>query len=476
MLADRQMRPSMLWPQIKQVAITYLTQRYLRWGLALFGLIMLPNLFVVGTPKPEAAAQPMLFLIGMPMFMLLPPLVGQVKMQFAHSRARLIPQFLPAHLATLCGILVTVLLLYPLGLAGLAGLEPLGLMALAVAIGAPALWGAQLNRFGPMFVSMGVFYSLLTEWGLRWWIVNAAEHRPTHALIVLAGGVLVVSWLWRLCHLHEEMDDYQNVYQQWLARRSGSEAVEQRRIVAGYIRRHKFLSWVGDWWHERLGGYHGGRKFQISRLLRYGFAANPVEVQGLFILAVFLALGVFMSKFSYAWTTDGGFGRLWFFVMFAALLPGHMAGEMMAQRRPRIAFEMLLPLSRGQLVDALFAASVRNSLVLWLMMNAGLAVVVTLAIEAVPLGTAAMFILLSGSAMFVSMSIGLRISIWPSMAKRWIIVWSSWMVLLPPIIIWWNVRDEIGDAPFLIVAGVLMAMGATLLRSARRAWLTLELG
>ena len=55
----------------------------------------------------------MLFVLGMPMFILLPFLVGQVKMQFAHSRARLMPQFLPAHLAVLCGILLTSFVLYP---------------------------------------------------------------------------------------------------------------------------------------------------------------------------------------------------------------------------------------------------------------------------------------------------------------------------------------------------------------------------
>ena len=80
-------------------------------------------------------------------------------------------------------------------------------------------------------------------------MIDAADHREIHGLIVVAGIMLVVAWLWRLCQLDEEMDDYQNVYQLVLARRTGSEAIEQRRVVATQAGRNWLGVWIGDWWH-----------------------------------------------------------------------------------------------------------------------------------------------------------------------------------------------------------------------------------
>src|SRR6188472_395797 len=110
------MRPSRwrivpMLEQIKQVSLTYLTQRYLWWGLALFSLVALPQVMITLTLNRNGstvdASPPMVMMLGMPMFILLPFLVGQIKTQFGHSRARLMPQFLSAHLVVLCGILLT---------------------------------------------------------------------------------------------------------------------------------------------------------------------------------------------------------------------------------------------------------------------------------------------------------------------------------------------------------------------------------
>lgn len=467
-----------MWQQIKQVGTTYVTQRYLWWGLALVSLMVVSQFFIAKSPRrsPMDAAQPMLMPLGFPMLFALPFLVGQVKAQFAHSRARLMPHFLPAHLIVLCGILLTIIVLYPLLFASISRFEPLGLVALAIAIGVPAIWGAHLNRFAPLLVSLVVFYSLLTGWGLHWWIVDAPTHRPEHALIVLAGFCLSVAWLWRLSQLTEEMDDYQNVYQMLLARRTGSEAIEQRRLVATQLRRSRLMSWIGDAWHARLGGYYGGSKAGLARLLRYGFAANPVEVQGLFMAVMFLAMGLFFSQFSIMAKAPSNLGAVWFFVIFVIFLPGQMAGEMLAQRRPRLAFEMLLPLTRTQLIDGLFAAAARNSFVLWLMMSGAIAAIIAIVSDHVVLSAAATYLILSASATFAAIGVGLRISVWPSMAKRLIVAWLCWMVLIPPTMVCWTMREKAGDWPFVLIAVGFIAIGAWLIRAARRAWLNLELG
>lgn len=465
--------------QIKQVSLTYLTQRYLWWVVALLSLAGLPSLFMLtlsSSRRTADVASPMLFAIGMPMFILLPFLVGQIKMQFGHSRARLMPQFLPAHLTVLGGILLTAFVLYPSVLAGLAGVAPLGLIALAMAIGVPALWGAQLNRFSAMLISLLVFYSLLTDWGLHWWVINASSHHGVFALIAVTGVVLVIAWLVRLCELTEEMPDYQNVYVAMLARRTGSEAVEQRRIVATQVGRNQLMARVGDWWFNRIGGYYGGSKAGLVRILRYGFSPAPIEVQGLFIAMMIISIGLFFSKFSILAKAGSNFGAMIMFIQFSVLMPAQAAGELLAQRRLRMAWEMLLPLSRPQLIDGLLTAAARNAFVMWLMMNAALAVVVGLQDNPVSLGTFSMFLLMSVSTMFATMGIALRVAIWSSLAKRMALIIPSCLIFVIPIALWWNLRENFGDWPFMIVAAGVVAFGVGLLYEARRMWLQLELG
>ncbi len=468
----------MLLNQIREVGVTYVTQRYLWWGLALLTFMVGPQLILTFRPNrsPMDAAQPMMMVLGMPMLFVVPFLVGHVKVQLAHSRARLTPHFLPAHLIVLGGVLITVFLLYPLLLATMCSFNPLGFIALAIAIGVPAIWGSQLNRLIPIAVSIIAFYSLFTNWGLHWWMIDASAHRIEHACITMVGMALAVAWVWRVSHLTEEMDDFQNVYQGLLARRAGSDAVEQRRNLAIQVGRNRFQTWISDRWHARLGGYYGGSQAGLVRLLHYGFSIIPTEIQSLFMAVMIVCLGVFLGQFSYLAKPGASFGALFFFIQFAILLPGYMAGELLSLRRPRIAFELLLPMSRTQLVDGLLTLAVRNAFVQWLVMNAAISVVVLLVSDEFPIHMAAMYLLLSGTTMFAAMGLSLRISIWPSRVKRFAVMWVAWMAYLVPLFSWWDSRDTFGDWPFVLLAVVLAAAGAGLLFAARRAWLNLELG
>jgi len=463
--------------QIRQVSLTYLTQRYLWFAIVAFGLVIVPNILVSGGSmrgQPDAAG-PLMFTIAMPLLGLAPMLVGQSKMQLGHPRARLTPHFLPAHLMVAAAILLFLFVGLPLAESQIAGMPPLGVLALAAGIGAPALWGAHFNRFTPMFISLAVFYSLLTPWGLNWWLVNSAQHAAIHAAIFAAGLVTCVAWLWRLATLREEMDDYQNLYQAILARRTGSEAVEQRRILAMQVRRNKFMGAIGDWWHSRLGGYCGGSPASRSRALRFGFAAVPIEVQGIMFALMILVLGVFFTQFSFLPNKGGMNGAFFFFMQFGVILPGMMAGEVLAQRRPRVAWELLLPMSRTQLIDGLFAASARNTFVLWLLMNAGVGMWVLMLPEPPTAATVAVYLLLSSAGTLASMGISLRTSVWPAMIKRMMALYASMIILMPVLIGWWAMRESWGDWPFIAAAVVLYAAGAVLIHLARQAWLRLEL-
>src|SRR5205823_492525 len=108
-------RIAAMFEQIKQVGMTYVTQRFLWLVLGFSALLFLPNLIVLMGPihSTKDATQLMFFDLGMPMLFLAPFLVGQAKTQFAHPRARLTPWFFPAHLTILSGILLTLFVLYP---------------------------------------------------------------------------------------------------------------------------------------------------------------------------------------------------------------------------------------------------------------------------------------------------------------------------------------------------------------------------
>ena len=302
-------------------------------------------------------------------------------------------------------------------------------------------------------------------------MIEAREHRGIHWLIVASGVVLVIAWLWRLCHLLEEQFDYQNMNQMMLARRTGSEAIEQRRIVAAQAGRNWLGAWVGDWWHDRLGGYCGGSQAGLVRVLRYGQGVTPVEFQGLFFAAMVVCLGIFFGQFSLLAKSGATSGAMFFFASFAMFLPGYMAGERLAQRRPRITSEMFLPLSRTQLVDGLLAASARDSVMLWLMMNVALGVVVATTITA---RTVATFALASALIMHVTMALSLRVSVWPSRLKRFMVLYLSCFVLLLPMIVWATLREKVGDAPLYVVTALLLGVGTWLFYSARKAWLDTE--
>lgn len=469
-------QPASFGEQVKQVVFTYTTQRLLRWVLGLFCLFFLPMLLIAAfAPKGGSDDSPtMAFLVGMPMMWSLIFLVGQAKSQFAHARARVMPNFLPAHLAVLVAVLLTLFLGIPGLVAAVSGASSLSLVALGMAVGVPALWGGHLNRAIPTLISLAAFYTLMTQWGQRFWLTDASIYCDVHAGIAVIGTVLIAAWLWRLCHMTEEMDDYQNVFQAMLARRTSTEAVEQRRIVAVQMRRTWMMGRLSDWWYNRIGGYYGGGGVGLRNLLRYGFSAVPIEMQGLIFAVMALCLTMFFMQFSFFREGPSSFGVVIFAAQFGILMPGQLAGEMLAQRRPRMGFEMLLPVSRTQLVDALLAVSVQNAAKLWLMMHLTLGIALLITGRPVSPRIGIVFVILSAAVTFASVGVSLRLSVWASMAKRMLVSMLAWVVLLPTLVVWVVANEKLSVWPFVAIAAVFVAVGYWAIDSARQAWMDLE--
>jgi hypothetical protein len=345
--------------------------------------------------------------------------------------------------------------------------------SLAAAIVAPVLWAVHFNRMWGMIVGLAVFYSTMTTSGAKWWLLEAASHRPIHVVILLACLGLIIGWLVRLCRLREAMDDYQTTVQWHASRKSGTEVSEQRRIVAEALRRSKWASLISDAWLSRVGGYHGDKFHRLARLLRFGFG-QPPELMGLFMAAWFFAITLFLAKFSFS---AGKLGSMVFYTQVAMLFPGMFAGEWLAQRRPRIAVELLFPLSRAQLVDGLFAATAWSAAAFWLILNTGLVLLLWLvAYERFTPAIVCLMLLLTASGAFGLGALSLRTAVWTSAVKRLAVLMITMFLFQAPLLAWSLGRETIGDAPFVLAAAVLCGIGVLFVNLARRAWLNVELG
>lgn len=464
--------------QLKKVATIYLTHHWVMAGIAAWLLLVTaPQLFLGADSKKSAQdmAQQASTVLGMPIFFLSLMLVPQAKAQFAHARSRLTPDFAWPHVAILAALLLVLVIGFPLVAAGCFRVDPIGTIALAVAMSASAIWASHFNRMLGMVIALIVFCSTMTSAGTDWWLLRAESHPPALVVIVLAGVGLLVFWLWRLANLREEMDDYLTLTQWRTARKAGSEVPEQRRILAEAARRNKLAAWVTDAWHARLGGYHHGGLFHLARLLRYGFG-QPAEIQAVFMAVMFAAISLFMARFSSS-AKGPGFGAIYFYVIMATIFPGFLAGEWLAQRRPRIAAELLLPLSRPQLFTGLFTATAWNAVECWLAMNAGLVLVASQTLgDQFTVEKIGMALLMTASGAFATGGLSLRISVWPSFIKRLAVLMAAMISLQIAMRAWTSKSNALADAPFVLLAVLLVAAGALFLKLARSAWLNLELG
>jgi hypothetical protein len=494
--------------RIKQVAITYLTHRTIWWwGIALATLGIAPNLFQLNSRSAiQHNPWPLVFIIAIPLFVAFPFLVGHAKAQFAHERARLIPNFAPAHLATLAVVLLSALWIFPLVLAWSGRIDPLALVAIAVAIGVPIIWGAHLNRASLILISLAAFYSIFTTIGSHWWfppqpalelppvaeaaasvsgsplgtpdsaLETDAPHHVAQSMIIFVGLLLLAVWLRRLQNLDEEADDYQSTIQ-WRVTRPGSgEASAGRRITAAQINRSPLIVWVNDAWFARLSSAPSpGGVPQLARLLRYGFGYCPTEIAAISMTIMVAAGTLFMAYYTFSGNTSRA-TTLNFFLFFATIMPGWMGGESLAQRRSRLAGELFRPATRPQFIDALFTAVARNSILYWLIMNFGFLLMARhLLGDSLTLKTAVMYAFLSAATAFMTLGLSLRIAVWRSQFLRLTTAMSLWL-LLAPLAGWWLTRDKFGEWPFVLLAVVMAAAGAALLGYARKVWLNLELG
>lgn len=470
-------RPTNFTTRLGAVVLTYVTHYWIMAGIAAwFILVLAPQLILAASRDTNwTKAGPLVsMMVGFPLLFAPLLIAPQAKAQFGHPRAALTPGFAGPHLILLTAILTLLTLIIPWIAAVAANCSPLGMIALALTILAPTLLAAHHNRMLGMVIGLGAFYSTMTSWGAKWWLNPEVGYELVHAVIVVAGIAIIGAWLYRLAHLREEMDDYQSFTMWPQSRKAGAEVSEQRRAVAANLRRQPLMAWLTDERLKQIGGFHGHRLLPLARLLKFGFQQQAF-VQGLWMAVWFGGITLFLGKFtSY---NSAMFGPSTFYLLAAMMFPGMFCGEWLAHRRPRIAAEMLLPLSRSQYVDGLLTAAIQNAVTFWLVMNFGLAVVTYAAVGAqLTLPALATMLLISASSAIGIAGISLRTAVWPSLLKRLAVLSSLMIVFQAPITIWARGHAQYGNGVFLPVAIATTTLGLIMLRFARQAWLNLEIG
>jgi hypothetical protein len=466
--------------QLRQVAITYLTHRYLvAVGLFFVLILAAPSLIAISR-RPEItkeAAGPVSMMLGMPLLFGIFFFVGHAKTQFGHWRSVLIPRFSPPHITVLAVELLVVLVLYPALIASCAHISPLGLIAFAVAIATPMIWAAHLSRAWHVLLGLIVFYSIYTEAGANLWLLHAADHTAILAAIVAGGLVAIAAWLRRLTQLREEMDDFRTNVHWNIARPGTGEASEQRRLLAIQATRSPLMSWIADKWLARLENVQSpGALFRLPRLLGFGFGPWHAEIQAVFTTLLIGAATIFLVKFTTLADGDNS-GALNVMIYCCCFMPGFLNGETLAGRRSRLAAELMRPVARRELIDGVFRASARNVAVSWLITNAGLLLVAqyTMGEQLTP-RVVAKYLIFSIPTCLATWAFSLRLAVWRSQFARLFaatLIFSGTAALVARLVA--NGHIHAWSVP-IATAVVLLVLAVPFIAIARRTWLELELG
>jgi hypothetical protein len=467
--------------RLAAVAATYSSRRFFWWVAAAAGLYVVIAILLAPPADPGSANSWAQALVGLPAMMSAFLLASQAKWQFVNPRARTLPGYTAPHLATL-------LLLALVGLGGLqslaasrVGLNVLGAAACAIGIGACFTWAMHATRTIPNLLGLVIFFSLMSKVGCNFWLhpAFAADGRLAHLAILATGWASIGRWLFRLARLNEECQDYNIPVQAQSGSATRMERSQASRNMALQLSRSGLTRAVADWWHDCLTAYRPRTLGDYQRLLRYGFAAAPIELNlvmfGGMMMVIFYFTGQMVSSDTGQMApSDHGF--LFGPLMMFSIWPGSVPGQFLTMRRARLAQELLLPLTRRELVDGIGWALVRMTTISWvtlalacvgLSLSIGVQLpardrlagwlIISLAVQPYLLGFMTYIARVSSAAVrFALMMLGLLPCMLAGMAGIGILHAAGLGALLP-------------------YAALLVAVGVAVTSYSRKAWLILEL-
>ena len=344
--------------QCLQVVHTYTTRRLLILGVAVGFLFCCLFLFIASSDE-QVFGQMAFACLGFPMMIGGLVLASHAKYQFVHPRSQLIPGYATPHLLVLVGLVLCLTLLYPLVVAWRINGDVVGLLAFAALFVSMVLWQIQTLSSLLSLAVLAIFFSLYSPAVLLFWTADLPELLPARLGLLMLGWTGIAAWLWRLPNMSEQDSDYLIPVQSGLGNQSRVEKSEARHLVTRMIAKHHLHGWMIDRWHDQLAQVKAPAEDKRPRLLEYGMRTLPVQVMVpqmiLMIVSIVTVQYYVMSGLhgdsehntSLVPMLVGQCG-------FILLLCPMMASQMLAMRRPRLAQDLMLPMTREALVDGLF--------------------------------------------------------------------------------------------------------------------------
>jgi hypothetical protein len=458
--------------QVRQVGIVYGSGRgSLGWLLGIgLAVIMLYAFFRVEAGNDQS---PMVLFYATMFAIWFSNLISdQVKLQFAHSRARLIPGFAGPHIAVPVALTLLATIALPLLIARLSLQEGLACSAMAsLAIGL-LLLARLYSRLFVVFIPIYLAIWLSKDLGV------SIQGRPVYSILLLICGWLGIAfYFFKLCHLAEDDTAYRKLSDETLKVAAAGGEEETRAKYRNAAR----WSAISDRWQAQIGGFHQDRTIRIIRLLRYGFGATPVEFTAIgWAIFMTIIVGWMVHDADDPYDTTRSTSAIFLIVptLFACMAPIAVAGGAIGWRVPRLRNEILFPLTRRELIDDLLLTAAWHSLVIWLLGCAcGTGILLyALPVEAKTVSLFATAAFLTAAVAVAAYGLSLHIVMFEVKAAQFFVLGLFVLGVIFLMCAWWSSRKEMGDAPYWVMAAMVMGVGAMMTYTGRTAWLNQEFG
>lgn len=459
--------------QAKQVALTYLTWRWIWFIIPLMLAFVLSGILIKEETLP-------LLSLGMPSVVGLIWIVAVAKWQFANPRARLLPGFAQSHLLVFGVILLLLFVISPLLVSARQGMNPWGPLAFALLLGGCALVSFLLNRGLFALPMIAICFSGFPGPTHKFWFGNHTTYTAIHVLLALVGSGMVGYCLWYLAQLTEEMDEYQ-VMPIGGMQLSRVERAEQRRLIGRQIKKQKLLSWFNDRWLD-----HGiatvPNANRTAKLTQYGIARISGYLAAGLTAIAYALYGILLLRFNFMRQTDSSALQNHphtMLILFALLPPAAVAGIVLLQHRPRMAQELLHPAMRASYLDSLLFALAKRSLLLWIGLLVGLGFL-AFTTDTFPqentMSLILKFVVLSFAVQIPAFGLCLRLGLWNSQFVYMFGMYAVVGLQMGVISLWWRHQEGWAWPIFSLILLLHILLGSWMIAWARRKWLQAELG